>query len=87
MSSPTPYERLMAEELPTGTFGHALPPKPPPRPPGIPWTPEEQAQHVADMLRGIAGWTYSEPDPEEEPHLRLVEDETGQDDQREKDSA
>jgi len=48
----TPLERLLAEELPTGTFGHALPPKPWPaeaRPYVSQWTPEEQAQHLADL--------------------------------------
>lgn len=67
------YERLIAEELPTGTFGHALPPDPPPRP-IRPWTPEEQAQHYAVLARELATWVYREPDPEEPPHLRLVDD-------------
>ena len=68
------YERLLADELPTGTFGHALPPRPP-NPPPQPtphWTPEEQAQHVRDLLTGIDGWHYQEPDPEDRPHLRLI---------------
>ena len=73
----TAYERFQDEQWPTGTFGHALPPaepEPPPRP--IPrWTPEEQAQHVRDLLEGLAGWHYQEPDPEE-PRLRIVADET-----------
>ena len=52
----TPQERLAAEEFPTGTFGHALPPRPaPPRArhtrtwTAPTWTPEEQAAHVAEL--------------------------------------
>ncbi|MDN3244115.1 hypothetical protein [Streptomyces sp. ZSW22] len=44
----TPYERLMAEALPTGTFGHAQPTTIQPRT-RRPWTEEEQAQHRADL--------------------------------------
>lgn len=55
----TPLERLLAEELPTGTFGHALPPKPRPAEP-LPyvsrWSPEEQAQHLADLTAALDGW-------------------------------
>ncbi|MFI1021293.1 hypothetical protein [Streptomyces olivaceus] len=51
----TPYERLMAEEIPTGTFGHARPPRPVQRA-GRPWTAEEQDQHVADLLAALDGW-------------------------------
>ncbi|MFJ6566569.1 hypothetical protein ACIQNU_04065 [Streptomyces sp. NPDC091292] len=46
----TPYERLMAEALPTGTFGHAD--RAHPRRPTEPaswWTSEEQAAHVATL--------------------------------------
>ncbi len=39
----TPYERLMAEALPTGKFGGD-------RPAPAEWTPIQQAQHVADLL-------------------------------------
>ena len=67
----TAYDRLMAEELPTGTFGHALPVAPPPRP-IRPWTAEEQAGHLADLTRELATWVYREPEPEE-PRLRLVD--------------
>ncbi|MET9776089.1 hypothetical protein ABZ023_17845 [Streptomyces sp. NPDC006367] len=62
----TPYERLMAEEWPTGKFGraehvprHPLPPlpeRPPERRPIRPWTPEEQAQHRADLLAALETW-------------------------------
>lgn len=71
----SPYERLLSEELPTGTFGHALPPPEPEPRPITPWTAEEQAAHVAGLLDGINGWTYHEPEPEI-PHLRLVDDQT-----------
>jgi hypothetical protein len=73
----TPHERLLAEELPTGTFGHALPPPEPEPRPTTPWTPEEQAQHYADLLEGIDGWTWDEEQRDEQRrHLRLIEDET-----------
>lgn len=44
----TPYERLLAEAIPTGTFGHAQPTTTRPRT-TRPWTLEEQAQHRADL--------------------------------------
>ncbi|MFB7461249.1 hypothetical protein [Streptomyces sp. NPDC056188] len=60
----------MTELIPTRP---APPPdQPQPRPPG-PWTPEEQAQHRADMLAALDGWHYHQPDPDE-PNLRLVTD-------------
>lgn len=43
----TPYERLMAEAIPTGTFGHARPARQPQ--PAARWTPEEQAAHLAAL--------------------------------------
>jgi len=62
----TPYERLMAEQWPTGKFGRAepvqrrslppLPERPPERRPIRPWTPEEQAQHLADLEAALATW-------------------------------
>ena len=71
----TPYERLIAEELPTGTFGHALPPPEPPPRPITPWTPEEQAQHLADLLAALDGWVWDEEDrAETRRQLRLVDD-------------
>lgn len=48
----TPYERLMAE---------AIPVRPPAKPPNEPWTPEEQAQHVADLLEALDGWHSQDP--------------------------
>ena len=69
-----PDDPRLDEEWPTGTFGHALPPPEPPPRPITAWTEEEQAQHVADLLDGIAGWVYREPDPEEPAQLRLVDE-------------
>ena len=43
----TPYERLMAEAIPTGTFGHARPAQHRTGQPAPAWTPEEQAAHLA----------------------------------------
>ncbi len=70
------YERLMAEELPTGTFGHALPP-PPPQRHTRPWTPEEQAQHVADLLTALQDWhdPSNQAEQKRERHLRLIKPE------------
>ena len=79
MTGPTAYERFRDEQWPTGTFGHALPPPPEPEPPPRPvqpWTPEEQAQHVAVLLKELSTWTYREPDPEE-PRLWVVDGESG----------
>lgn len=45
----TPYERLLAEEWPTGTFGRAHDP----RPADGPWTPQEQARHLAELLAAL----------------------------------
>jgi hypothetical protein len=62
------YERLLAEEWPTRL---APPPPPGPRPP---WTPEQQAQHRADLLEALRTWHW-EDDPSlstKRRHLRLV---------------
>jgi hypothetical protein len=72
MNSPTPYERLMAEQIPTR-------PPPPPTQPGParpirPWTPEEQTQHVADLLDALDGWAWHEDErAQQRRHLRLLE--------------
>jgi hypothetical protein len=52
----TPYERLLQEGVPTRP---ELPPPPGPRPP---WTPEQQAEHRADLLEALHGWHW-EDDP------------------------
>lgn len=67
----TPLERLLAEELPTGTFGDAQPARGPVRS-VRPWTAAEQAAHVAvleaelDRLEGRGTG---------KPRLRLIEGE------------
>ncbi|MGW2933973.1 hypothetical protein ACWDA7_19465 [Streptomyces sp. NPDC001156] len=69
----TAYDRLMAEALPTGTFGDAVPPKPPPPEPlpSVPrWTPDEQTRHRADLEHALDGWRWDD-DPR---HLRLITD-------------
>lgn len=43
----TAYERLMAEAIPTGTFGHARPARRHETEPAPAWTPQEQAAHLA----------------------------------------
>ncbi|WP_405634409.1 hypothetical protein OHB53_09525 [Streptomyces sp. NBC_00056] len=75
----TPHERLAAEEIPTGTFGHALPTRPAERPtrPGPAWTPEEQAEHCTELLAALDGWDWDqEARATERRHLRLITDET-----------
>lgn len=68
------YERLMAEAIPTGTFGHAIPPPPPDPRPIRPWTPEEQARHVADLLAALDGWVWDEDErADQRRHLRAVD--------------
>lgn len=44
------YERLMAEAIPTGTFGHALPARRRNSETTVPrWTADEQAAHLAAL--------------------------------------
>lgn len=64
----TPLERLLAEELPTGTFGGARP-RPEPHPPT--WTPTPAPvaeEHRRVLLAALDGWELGEPDR----HLRVV---------------
>lgn len=58
MSEPTPYERLLAEELPTGRFGGPYRPAPRPRLPQHlePTTPEDAARHAADLDTAAAAF-------------------------------
>jgi hypothetical protein len=67
----TPYERLLAEELPTGTFGRALPPREGPRE----WTALEQAEHLAVLETALDGWHWDRPARADvrRRHLRLVD--------------
>lgn len=58
----TPLDRLLAEELPTGTFGHAQP-VPVEHRPVTPWTAAEQAAHYAELARAIGA-----------PYLRVIDD-------------
>ena len=54
----TPWERLMQE---------AIPQRPAPKPPHEPWTPAEQARHLADLEAAIATRKRTR-------HLRVVDD-------------
>lgn len=64
-SNMTPYERLLAEQIPTGTFGNSAPPRTGPRP----WTALEQAHHLTTLLEALDGWEY---DRDTRRHLRLI---------------
>lgn len=62
------YERLMAEAIPTGTFGHARPtrgrdPEPAPR-----WKPEEQDAHRAELLAELDAYDRRP----RRPQLRVI---------------
>lgn len=61
----TPYERLMQEAIPT---------RPPAKPAHEPWTPEEQAQHRADLNAAIADWHWHDDTSvgQRRRHLRLI---------------
>jgi hypothetical protein len=61
----TPYERLMQE---------AIPVRPPAKPAREPWTPEEQAQHRADLNAAIADWHWHDDTRvgRRRRHLRLI---------------
>ncbi len=50
----TPYEQLLAEALPTGTFGDAQPPEPGPRP----WTALQQREHLQTLDNALDGWHW-----------------------------
>lgn len=73
--------RLQAEQWPTGTFGHARPPKPLTEP----WTPAEQAQHLATLARALKGWhdpsntAEADRNRHRPPHLRLIQPHTTED--------
>jgi hypothetical protein len=56
----------MAEEIPT---------RPPPaKPVHKPWTPEQQAQHVADLLNALDGWHWQDPTRTSSQRLHLIRD-------------
>lgn len=67
MTDLNPLERLLLEAIPTRP-APAL--KTTPKPAAEPWTPEEQAQHRADLLEALDGWRYDRP---RRRHLRLVD--------------
>jgi hypothetical protein len=60
------YERLLAEAIPTGTFGHARPTQPRDAEPAPAWTPEEQAAHRAELEAALA------PSRPGKPKLRVI---------------
>ena len=68
----TPFDRLMAEALPTGTFGHAEPPAPRTVARVSLWTPDEQAAHVAAL---VAELDRLEGRGTGKPRLRVIEGE------------
>ncbi|MFJ1647943.1 hypothetical protein [Streptomyces sp. NPDC088258] len=67
----SPMERLLAEAIPTGTFGDATPVRPRARSTEAPnWTVEEQAQHVAELEAALdQGERRGTGKPQ---HLRVV---------------
>ena len=63
----TPYERLLAEDIPTR-------PPPAPKPAAKPWTPEEQARHWAELGEAIHDWHWQDDTSlsAKRRHLRLI---------------
>ncbi|GAA4823889.1 hypothetical protein [Streptomyces ziwulingensis] len=62
------YERLMAESLPTGTFGRSQPAQSRSTAPAPAWTPEEQAAHRAELEAALA-----ETRGPRRPRLRVID--------------
>ncbi|MBZ6102764.1 hypothetical protein ACH4NO_18340 [Streptomyces olivaceus] len=69
----TPYERLMAEAVPTGTFGRSRPERPREAPSRPSWTPEEQAAHRAELEAALVGFETRGP---HRPLLRVIDGNT-----------
>lgn len=69
----TPYERLLAEQIPTGTFGDA---RPPTDPASRAWTAQEQLDHRRTLDNALDGWEYAEHtrQPATTRHLAPVPD-------------
>lgn len=65
----TPLERLLAEALPTGTFGHARPAKRQKAVPAPAWTPEQQAAHLAVLEAELDAYD-KQP---RRPRLRVID--------------
>jgi len=61
----TPLQRLLQEEIPV---------RPAPAPQRTPWTPEQQAQHRADLLTAVDGWHWTDDTSlsAKRRHLRLI---------------
>ncbi|WP_409469107.1 hypothetical protein [Streptomyces sp. HC307] len=65
------YERLMAEAIPTGTFGHARPARRRNAEPAPAWTPEEQAAHRAALEAELDAYDKRP----RRPRLRVIDGE------------
>lgn len=80
MTARDAYERLMAEAIPTGTFGRARPAQPRRGEQAPAWTPEEQARHRAELDAALDGFELDdeyashkrERYRQQRAHLRLV---------------
>lgn len=77
----TPYERLMAEAIPTGRFGHARPTGRRTAEPAPAWTAEEQAEHLATLNAALDGFELDDDYAsnkrdryrQQRAHLRLID--------------
>lgn len=67
------YERLMAEAIPTGTFGYARPARRQHAEPAPRWTPEEQAAHWAELEAAL---NETETRGPRRPRLRVIDGNT-----------
>ena len=66
----TPRERLLAEELPTGTFGGG--PYTPPRTRHFVTPEDDQIQHAADLATAVSGWVWDD-DPRHLPAVTTTQ--------------
>ena len=64
------YERLMAEAIPTGTFGRARPAERREAAPAPAWTPQEQAAHRAELEAALGSTETRGP---RRPQLRVID--------------
>jgi hypothetical protein len=67
VSASDAYERLMAEAVPTGTFGRARPTTQQHADTTPAWTAEEQAAHRAELLAALT------PPRPRRPQLRVID--------------
>ncbi len=80
MSASDAYERLMAEAVPTGTFGRARPAAPRTAETATAWTPTQQARHLAELEAALDGFELDDEYAshkrdryrEKRAHLRLI---------------